>query len=79
MINPIGDANAFIVDPAVKEIKPDENGGNIEVTVRPNTNFMQEGQQYSITLSFYVETIDKREIDANTEINRENYRFIYIR
>lgn len=77
MINPIGDANAFIVEPDVKDINPDVNGGNIEVSVRPNPAFQANNEEeYSITLSFFVQTIDGREIDANSEINRENYRFV---
>ena len=77
MINAVGDANAFVVDPAVRDINPDVNGGNIEVTVRPNPDFpANPNEEYAITLSFYVETADGREWDANSEINRENYRFI---
>lgn len=77
MINAVGDANAFIVDPAVRDINPDVNGGDIEVTIRPNPDFpANPNEEYSITLSYYVETADGREWDANSEINRENYRFI---
>ena len=68
---------AFIVDPSVRDINPDVNGGDIEVTVRPNPDFpANPNEEYAITLSFYVETADGREWDANSEINRENYRFI---
>lgn len=77
MINSVGDANAFIVDPSVRDINPDVNGGDIEVTVRPNPDFHgNPDEEYAITLSFFVETADGREWDANSEINRENYRFI---
>ena len=76
MINPIGNATAFIVTPMVADINPDINGGKIDITVRPNPDFQTGDEDYSITLSFYVETVDGRDIDANSEINRENYRFI---
>lgn len=77
MVNAIGDANAFIVEPAVKDIDPDVNGGDITITVRPNPDFHgTDEEEYTITLSFYVQLVDGSERDANSEINIEQYRFI---
>ena len=76
LINPIGDTDAFIVDPQIADIKPDVNGGRIDITIRPNTEFQTGDEEYSIILSFTVETVDGREIPADSEINLENYRFV---
>lgn len=76
MIHPVGDAGAFIVDPEVVEINPDVNGGEITVTVRPNPEFQTGENEYSITLSFSVETVDGQVTGADSELNRNVYRFI---
>ena len=76
LIRSIGDANAFLVEPDILDIQPDVDGGDVEVRIRPNPSFAaNEEQEYSITLSFFVKTIDGREIDADSEINLEHYRF----
>jgi hypothetical protein len=76
MINPIGEAEAFIVTPQIADINPDVNGGRIDVTIRPNPDFHGTSDEYSIVLSFTVETVDGRDISADSDINIEHYRFI---
>ena len=77
-IQAIGDAGAFILDPQEAAIDADENGGEITLSIRSNPSFkIEEGREYSITLSFTVDTVDRKELDANSEILYDNvYRFI---
>jgi hypothetical protein len=77
-VRAIGDANAFVIDPQEAPINPNENGGEISLSIMSDPYFTpDEGREYSITLSFIVETADGRELDANSEIfNTDVYRFI---
>ena len=76
MINPVGDASAFIIEPDIAEINPNVNGGEITISIRPNPSFPVGEEEYSITLSFLVETIDGQVIGADSELNRSIYRFV---
>jgi len=76
MINPVGDASAFIIEPEIAEINPNVNGGEITISIRPNPSFPVGEEEYSITLSFLVETIDGQVIGADSELNRSIYRFV---
>lgn len=76
MIRPTGDTYAFIVDPMIADINPEENAGLVEIEIRRNPDATGNLTGKYITLSFFVELGD-REIDANTEIlNGKVYRFM---
>lgn len=76
MIQPIGDAGAFIVSPDIADIDPTVNSGRIDIDIRRNPDAEGDQTGKHITLSFTVESAG-REIDANTEIlNGKIYRFI---
>jgi hypothetical protein len=76
MIQPIGDAGAFIVTPDIADIDPTVSSGRIDVEVRRNPDVEGDQSGKFITLSFSVEA-GEREIDANSEIlNGKTYRFI---
>lgn len=75
LIRPEGEAGAFLVSPERATIDPDVDGGRIEVTIRPNPDFPAGDTEYSMTLSFYVETPDGREINVDDQIELEHYRF----
>ncbi len=76
MIQPIGDAGAFIVTPDIADIDPTISSGRIDVEIRRNPDVEGDQTGKYITLSFSVEA-GEREIDANSEIlNGKTYRFI---
>ena len=76
MIQPIGDAYAFIVDPEIADIDPTVDSGCIDISIRRNPEAEGDLSGKYITLSFHVE-LGEREIDANSEIlNGKEYRFI---
>ena len=76
MIRPLGDADAFKVEPDRARIDPTVNSGRIDIRVRRNPEIDEDLSGKYITLSFYVETADGRVIDANTEAVDGVYRFI---
>ena len=76
MIRPLGDSDAFKVEPDRARIDPTVNSGRIDIRVRRNPEIDEDLSGKYITLSFYVETADGRVIDANTEAVDGVYRFI---
>lgn len=75
MIRPVGNASAFKLSKTTAEIHPDVDNGWIFFTVDRSEDSDPNLFQY-ITLSFYVETVDGRVIDANSEAINDIYRFI---
>ena len=75
MIRPVGDANAFKVEPDMAFIAPSENAGRIDIMVRRNPDLDEDLTGKYITLSFSVE-VGERVIDANTEVIDKVYRFV---
>ena len=75
MIRPVGNASAFSLSKETAEIHADVNNGIITFTVDRGDESDPSQLQY-ISLSFYVETLDGRVIDANSEAINDKYRFI---
>ena len=69
-----GDVEYFTVSPSSGRIDASENSGRIDIAVIPNTSLERDGEK-SITLNFAVRQ-GERESDANSELNRNRYRFI---
>lgn len=70
-VNKSGDLDFFTVTPTSGSINPNVNGGEVEITVSPHFT-MPRTTEKKIRLTFYV-TKGEREVNANEEINRDNY------
>lgn len=75
IIRAIGDASSFVITPEMADIDPDKDAGHIEISIRKNPHVEGDVTGHYINLSFCVE-LGNREIDANSEIRRDNFRFI---
>ena len=75
MIRPEGHASAFRLSTDRAEIHADVNNGYITFTVDRGDEDESTELKY-ITLSFFVETVDGRVINANSEAINDKYRFI---
>lgn len=78
-----GDLDYFHVTPSSIIINPDAiltegtaEPGRVIVRISPVTSLTRT-RDMKIKLHFSVETSDGREIDADTEINRDNYTIVY--
>ena len=76
MIQSLGDAYAFQVEPDIATIDPTVNSGRIDILIRRNPDLDEDLTGKYITLSFSVEAAGGRVIDANTEAVDQVYRFI---
>lgn len=79
MIYPQGAATLFTVSPEQAFIDPDNHGGRIDIEIRNNPSVEVNvselpASETTLTLSFSVEAAG-REMDANTEVIDNNYRF----
>ena len=76
LIRPVGDANAFIVEPQRVDINPDYKSGAVDIEIRRNPDALGNLSGKYITLSFSV-SLGEREINADSEILfGKEYRFI---
>lgn len=66
-----GDTQFFSITPSSGVINPDVDGGKVTLTITPNLTLPRTSDK-TIKLSFSV-TKGGREVDANDEINRDNY------
>ena len=69
-----GDIDYFTVTPSATTVNPDHDGGRIILRIIPNTS-KPRTRDVKIKLHFSV-IRNGREMDADTEINRDNYTII---
>lgn len=69
-----GDIDYFTVTPSATTVNPEHDGGRIVLKIVPNTTKTRT-RDVKIKLHFSV-VRNGREIDADTEINRDNYTII---
>ena len=69
-----GDIDYFTVTPSATTVNPEHQGGKIVLKIVPNTTKTRT-RDVKIKLHFSV-IRNGREIDADTEINRDNYTII---
>lgn len=69
-----GDIDYFTVTPSATTVNPEHDGGKINLKIVPNTT-KPRTRDVKIKLHFSV-VRNGREIDADTEINRDNYTII---
>ncbi len=71
-----GDSNYFSIVVSPETINPTFNGGQIDVSISKKEDAPEDWSGKSIILSFAVETADGREIDANSDIVDQVFRFV---
>ena len=69
-----GDTDYFTVTPSATTVNPEHDGGKIILKIIPNTSKTRT-RDVKIKLHFSV-IRNGREMDADTEINRDNYTII---